>query len=143
MLIMKKVYRYLFYLSYKRWYKKDRDVGLATFRTLAELSIYTAINIVAIVLNSALWLGTAMPGTKATRSELYIGVIPFMIVSYLAHYYFLVRDGRRQKILDEFRDMPKRELTPLKLYLALYFLVTFVLLVGLPWLYNSLYDHLK
>jgi hypothetical protein len=81
-------YRYLFFIVYKRWYRKDRDVGLATFSSIAELVLYTIANVGAIVLNFSLWFGTPMPGSEANRSELYIGVIPMMIFFYLIHHFF-------------------------------------------------------
>lgn len=138
-----RVYRYLFYIVYKRWYKKDRDISLSLLRSLIELSIYSSANLMSILLNLALWFGITMPGLKATRTELLIGVIPMMVVFYLIHYFLLVHDGRRQEILDEFKDKPKKELVKLRIYLAIYVLVSLVLLIGLPWLYNTLYDHLR
>lgn len=136
-----RVYRYLFYIVYKRWYKKDRNVPLASFRALGELTIYSSFNLLSIVLNLALWFGITMPGLKATRTELLIGVITMVIVFCLVHYLLLVHNGRRQVILDEFKEVPKQELVRLRIYLAIYVLVSLVLLIGLPWLYDHLYDH--
>lgn len=63
------------------------------------------------------------------------------IVFLLIHYFLLVHKGRCQAILDEFKEVPKKELVKLRIYLAIYVLVSLVLLIGLPWLYDHLYDH--
>lgn len=135
------LYRYLFFIIYSRWYKKDKDVFLATFSTLIELSIYLGTNLVSIVMNSAFWFGILIPGAKAQKSELVIGGSSLMIVFYFIHYFLLVYKGRREENLNEFENMSKKELMPLKLYVALYAFSSLILLIGLPVLYYSFFDN--
>ncbi|WP_010664278.1 hypothetical protein [Marinilabilia salmonicolor] len=50
-------------------------------------------------------------------------------------------DGRQEAILNEFKDASKMKLMQVKLYIALYALVSLIFAIGLPWLHNELNDH--
>ncbi|PRZ00181.1 hypothetical protein [Marinilabilia salmonicolor] len=134
-----RIYRYLFFIVYSRWFRKDRDTSLATFSALLELSIYLGMTVAGVVFNSALWFGTAMPEEKTSKLELLIGVVPLMIFFYLINFFLLAHRGRREEILYEFKDVPKKELRLLRLYVALYAFISLMLLAGLPWLYYQIY----
>ncbi|PRY95869.1 hypothetical protein BY457_11810 [Marinilabilia salmonicolor] len=134
-----RIYRYLFFIIYSRWYKKDKDASLATFSSLIELSIYFGANIVGIHLNLALWIGGPMLSTGINKQELLLITIPLMILLCLMNFFLLISKGRRDKVLCEFMDLPKNKVKQMRLYVALYAFISLMLLAGLPWLYYQIY----
>ena len=124
-----KKYRYLFYKLYRLnlWLSGKED--MPSLNAFLFISFFMLFNLATFFLIlKCFWKGIEIFSFFSNNKAFLIGIL---ILTLILNYFLLMNNKKSEQIIHEFDNMPERWVKKNDFYLGTYFILTFILFVGL------------